>query len=166
VADRLELDRPSNGAANDKKLSKKWESRFWELARVVSEWSKDPRAQVGAVVVARRGVGAIALGYNGFPVGVEDSAERLNNKKIKLDMIVHAEQNALLIAGARAERTTLLVYGKPICARCAGQIIQAGVSRVVAIDPGVDRESSWFKTGIIAVEMLREAGVTVDFREP
>lgn len=144
----------------------KWDQRYWELAGFVAKWSKDPDAQVGAVVTVRKGRGAIALGYNGFPVGVEDRAERLADQEIKLDMVVHAEQNALLIAGQEAEGAEMFVRGKPICSRCAGLIIQAGISRVVSTDPQkADAGSKWRLTGIRAVEMLREADVTVDFME-
>jgi dCMP deaminase len=100
----------------------KWDQRFCDLAQFVSDWSKDPNAQVGAVIFSRRG-GDITVGYNGFPMGVEDTEERLRNKSIKLDMIVHAEVNAIIAAGIRAQGSTLYVWGRPVCARCAGSII-------------------------------------------
>jgi dCMP deaminase len=104
------------------------------------------------------------LGYNGFPRGVEDRATRLKNQDLKLEMIVHAEQNALRIAGRGAFAGTIYVSGKPVCARCAGLIIQAGIKRVVATNPNkVSKSSDWRETGIIAVQMLREAKVRVDF---
>lgn len=141
----------------------KWDTRFCELAKFVSEWSKDPNAKVGAVVFSRRG-GDISIGYNGFPMGVEDSAERLEDQEIKLELIVHAEQNALIAAGSRTAGSTLYVWGKPICARCAGSIIQAGVKRVVALSPdSVASESKWHRTGKIAHQMFVEAGIEVDF---
>ena len=115
-------------------MNNKWDERFWRLAAFVAQWSKDPKAKVGAVITSKK-AGAIALGYNGFPSGVEDSAERLESTDIKLDMIIHAEQNALFIAGSAAEGGDFFVWGKPICSRCAGLIIQAGISRVVAEDP-------------------------------
>lgn len=143
----------------------KWDQRFCELAEVVSEWSKDPNAKVGAVLFAKRG-GDITIGYNGFPFGVEDSVERLEDPELKLELIVHAEQNALLAAGSRAEGSTLYVWGKPICARCAGSIIQSGVKRVVALSPdAVAKESKWRKSGTYAQQMFEEAGVTMDFYE-
>ena len=144
----------------------KWDNRFCQLARFVSQWSKDPNAKVGAVVFARRG-GDIAIGYNGFPMGVEDSAERLQDPEIKLDMIVHAEENAIIAAGGRAKGSTIYVWGKPVCARCAGSIIQAGVRCVMAMSPeSVPAESKWRKTGEIACQMFREAGIQVDFYDP
>ena len=42
------------------------------------------------------------------------------------------------IEGARGAGSTLYVWGKPICARCAGPIIQAGVKRIGRAKPGVD----------------------------
>jgi dCMP deaminase len=44
----------------------------------------------------------VAAGYNGFPIGVEDSAERLQNKEIKNQMVVHAEENAALLASGHS----------------------------------------------------------------
>jgi len=147
----------------DAKAMDKWDQRFRDLARFVSEWSKDPNAKVGAVVFSKRG-GNISVGYNGFPVGVEDSVERLQDTEVKLELIVHAEQNALIAAGASAQGATIYVWGKPVCARCAGSIIQAGIKRVVALNPDdVPPDSKWHKTGKFAQEMFQEAGVEMDF---
>lgn len=147
----------------DSKPMEKWDARFCELAKFVSEWSKDPNAKVGAVVFSKRG-GDVSIGYNGFPMGVEDSAEWLEDLETKLELVVHAEQNALIAAGSRTMGSTLFVWGKPVCARCAGSIIQAGVKRVVALNPdSVNAESKWHKTGKVAQQIFLEAGVEVDF---
>lgn len=140
----------------------KWDERFCNLAKYVSEWSKDPKAKVGAVIFSKAG-GDISIGYNGFPMGVEDSAERLEDQELKLELIVHAELNALIAAGSRANGSTIYVWGKPVCARCAGSIIQAGVKRVVALAPNLKGDSKWDKSGQIAVQMFSEAGVKMDF---
>ncbi len=140
---------------------KKWDERFCKLAKYISQWSKDPNAKVGAVLFLKKG-GNISIGYNGIPMGVEDSAERLTDSVIKLELVVHAELNALIAAGSRASGSTVYVWGKPICARCAGPIIQAGVKRIVALAPG-DSESKWDKSGKVAHQMFLEAGIIVDF---
>ena len=141
----------------------KWDTRFCELSKFVANWSKDPNTKVGAVVVSQRG-GAISLGYNGFPMGVEDSAERLEDGVLKLELVVHAEQNALISAGPKAEGATIYVWGKPVCARCAGSIIQAGIKRVVALSPdSVKQSSKWHATGKLSLQMFKEADVKVDF---
>lgn len=146
-----------------KKPISKWDQRFIDLAKFVSGWSKDPNSKVGAVVVTNEG-GAIALGYNGFPAGIEDD-KRLDNRDLKLDMITHAEQNALLIAGSRAKGASLYVWGKPICARCAVLIIQAGIERIIATNPEdeIDKNSAWYESGVLAVKMFREVNMEMTF---
>lgn len=144
-------------------MKEKWDSRYWELAKFASDWSKDPNAKVGAIITRNNG-GVIALGYNGFPSGVEDNVERLTNNDIKLQIIIHAEENALLIAGNAAQASQIFVWGKPICSRCACSIIQAGISRVVSMNPeNIDKESKWYESGIIAIRLFEEAGVKVHF---
>jgi dCMP deaminase len=53
----------------------------------------------------------------------------------------------------------MYVFGKPVCARCAGTIIQAGIKRVVAQSPKEGTDSKWDKSGAIAIKMLDEAKV-------
>jgi dCMP deaminase len=143
----------------------KWDQRFCELAKFVAEWSKDPSAKVGAVIVSRRG-GDVTVGYNGLPMGVEDTDARLQDKEVKLEMIVHAEVNAIVAAGLRAQNSTLYVWGKPICARCAGPIIQSGVKRVVALSPEAGAaDSKWRKTGETALNMMKEVEIEIDLYE-
>ncbi len=137
---------------------KKWNGRFLKVAELAAKWSKDRRAQVGAVVVDAQGQIA-GVGYNGFPKLVEDSAERYRDTDTKLEMVVHAEENALLGAGMRARGGSLYVFGKPICARCAGSLIQSGITRVVAEKPKKGTDSKWDKSGKFALQMLKEAKI-------
>ncbi len=136
----------------------KWDTRFCLLAKYVSGWSKD-QTKVGAVLFSQKG-GDITIGYNGFPFGVEDSAERLENTQVKLDFVVHAEVNAIIAAGSRARGATLYVWGKPICSRCAGPIIQAGIKKVVCQKPS-SNGGKWDKSGSISEKMFKEAGIEV-----
>jgi dCMP deaminase len=136
----------------------KWDERFFSVARLASEWSKDPKAKVGAVVVDAQGQIA-GVGYNGFPKLVEDSAERYADDDTKLEMVVHAEENAILGAGPRARGGSIYVFGKPVCARCAGTIIQAGVRCVVAQEPKEGTNSKWDKSGRTSCKMLNEARI-------
>jgi dCMP deaminase len=137
----------------------KWDSRYLGLAHHIAQWSKDPRAKVGAVLVNQRFARVVATGFNGFPSNVEDSAERLENKSKKLQMILHAEQNALLHAGRDARECDAYVVGKPVCNVCATLLIQSGVRRVVAAAPRANTGSYWDRVGLLAIDMLREAGV-------
>ena len=72
-----------------------WDKRFLDLAEHVAGWSKDPSTQVGCVIVNDKRV-VVGLGYNGFPRGVEDTPERLNDRPTKYLMVQHAEVNAIL----------------------------------------------------------------------
>ncbi len=146
---------------------RKWDRRFLELARHISQWSKDPSTQVGAVIVdeKRRIVG---MGYNGFPRGVEDRIDRYANKLTKYSLIVHAETNAILNANNFVEDCTIYIWPQfcnrmpPTCNECAKVIIQSGIKRVVAYAIGHRREE-WMESLKIAREMYREAGVEVDY---
>src|ERR1700757_3495299 len=110
-----------------------WDKRYLSIAKEVSTWSKDPSTQVGAVIADRFGR-IVAVGYNGFPKKIEDDA-RLNKRSMKYKITVHAEANVALIAGEKARKGTIYVYGAPVCADCAGILIQAGIKRVVARSP-------------------------------
>lgn len=149
----------ANINSNEPKDAEKWDSRYLQLAKLMSEWSKDPRAKVGAAIVNPRLGRLIAIGFNGFPSNVEDDVERLENSETKLSMTIHAEQNALLFAGRDARECDAYVVGKPVCSMCATLLIQAGVKRVVAAKPKEGTTSKWDKVGLRALEMLHEAGV-------
>ena len=74
----------------------KWDTRFLGLAAHISAWSKDPSSQVGAVI--SDGNRIVSLGYNGFAAGVEDRRERLDDRDCKLNLTIHAEENAMIFA--------------------------------------------------------------------
>src|SRR5690348_4036 len=112
----------------------KWDERYLRIAKKISKWSKDPSSKVGAVIADDNGRVA-ALGFNGFPKNVHDTAERLSDRSKKYPRVVHAEANAAPIAGRAARGGTVYVYGRPICSHCAGILIQAGIQRVVAEPP-------------------------------
>ena len=105
-------------------MTNKWDRRFFDLAFYIAGWSKDPSTKVGAVVVDPGNRRIVSTGFNGFPLGVEDTEARLENREVKYEMVVHAEQNALLFAGPQAIGCTLYVTPLPPCARCAVIIIQ------------------------------------------
>ncbi len=101
------------------------------LARDFTVLSKDPSTKVGAVVVTDGRVNGI--GWNAFPKGVEETDERLNDRETKYKFMVHAEIDALLMAGD-AHGGTLYSTVYP-CATCAGAAIQAGIHRIVCGQP-------------------------------
>jgi dCMP deaminase len=140
----------------------RWDRRYLGLAAHIRQWSKDPRGRVGAVLVAPELNRIVATGFNGFPSRVEDDVDRLSDKPTKLEMMVHAEQSALLFAGREARGCTLYVVGKPVCNHCAVLSIQAGIRRVVAAPPRNGTRSEWDRRGHISARLFTEAGLRFD----
>ena len=142
-------------------MSEKWDRRFLELASHISTWSKDPSTKVGCVVVGEdREIRS--TGFNGFPRGIEDDAERLEDRAQKYPLICHAEENAIMHAariGISLKSNTAYVTWPP-CSRCTRSLIQAGVSEVV-YPAGIDIPERWEKDLEIALGMMEEAGISV-----
>lgn len=143
----------------------KWDSRFIELAKFYSTFSKDPSRKIGAVAVDPIKRTVLSCGFNGFPRGIEDTKERLNNREEKYKYVVHAEMNAIYNAclnGTSLDGSTLFVYGLPVCSECAKGIIQVGIKHVAflveEVIPPVWTES-WERTR----KMFEEASVTYDY---
>ena len=141
----------------------KWDRRLLELAKHISTWSKDPSTQVGAVVALGRDV--LGVGYNGFPKGVNDDPERYNNRELKYKLVVHAEVNALLMAGRKAKGATIYVYPTfflpSMCNECCKVAIQSGIREVVGYDivPDPERAARWAEAKNLTRMMLEEAGI-------
>ena len=138
----------------------KWDTRFFEVAVLVSSWSKDPGTRVGAVLVSDRRV--LATGYNGFPSGIDDNPARYADREVKLAYTVHAEVNALLNAaknGAKTEGSTLYATFHP-CVNCAAAIIQGGIKSVVcpSIESAPER---WWDSFSRARDLMCEAGIEI-----
>ena len=123
----------------------------------MSTWSKDPRKQVGAVITDHQYVRGV--GFNGFPRGVEDEMWRLEDRETKLQLVVHAEVNAIL--AARGVGDTIYVWPQLPCSQCAGLIIQAGIKTVVTAIESQYQESSWNKDLVQSV--LSQGRVSVVF---
>ena len=130
------------------------------LAFDVARMSKDPKRQVGALIVAQDG-GPISWGYNGFARGIKDD-KRLYDNEIKLSMVVHAEANAVFNA-ARAGTSTLggiMVCTLFPCVNCTNAIIQAGITEVICPDLKIAEPSSkWAAAMEQSSALLIEAGV-------
>lgn len=137
----------------------KWDKRYLRLAYFVSGWSKDPSTKVGTVI-ARPNKSVCSVGFNGLPMGVKDTEERLTNRELKYPMIVHGELNAISFAqDPTMEGYTL--YNMPFqpCSKCAGPIIQKGIKRVVA--PWSDNPR-WVEDFNLAAQMFSEKGVILE----
>ena len=140
-------------------MSEKWDRRFIDLALHISEWSKDPSTKVGCIVVGEdREIRS--TGFNGFPRGIEDSMERLEDRELKYPLICHAEENAIMHAariGISLKDCTAYVTWPP-CTRCARSLIQAGVTEVVYPD-NIEIPDRWVEDFERSSSMMKEAGV-------
>ena len=134
--------------------SEQWDYRFLDLSKLIASWSKDPSTKVGAVIVDedRR---ILSLGYNGFPLGISDD-KRLDNREIKYKMVVHAECNALLFCSEPPVGATIYTYPFMPCPKCAGMIIQTGITRVVSYESNNER---WSEEFALSRNMFKEAGI-------
>ena len=143
----------------------KWDHSFMEMAQLVSTWAScyQEERKVGAVIVKDKRV--MTTGYNGAPAGLPTCKERGECLRRKLGVAsgthaeicyaVHAEQNAIIQAarlGTVLDGATLYCTHQP-CVICAKMIINAGIKRIVYGEGYPDE---------FALELLREAGVTVE----
>ena len=119
-----------------------WDLRFLRMAELVSTWSKDPSTKTGAVI-ALPDHRVASLGFNGFPKGMEDRAEWLENREEKYSRIIHCEMNALMFAGRDVAGCTLYTWPFPSCDRCAVHMLQAGIRRFVAPIPSPELQERW-----------------------
>lgn len=150
-------------------MSQKWDRHFLGMALYHSRLSKDPSTRVGSVIVGPdREI--LSAGFNGFPRGIADTPERLNDRDMKLKLIVHAEMNALLAAartGVRLKGCTLylaatddsgLIWGGCPCTRCSVEIIQVGIAEIVSY-PVKSVPSRWRDDIALAEQLIHEAGI-------
>lgn len=134
-----------------------------EMARKVSEWSKDPNTKVGAVAVGSKGQ-ILSQGFNGFPRGILDSSDRLDDRETKYKYVVHAEMNVIYNAtysGVSLDKASLYVYGLPVCSECCKGIIQVGISRVYVSKECLELRPHWQESWMRSVDMFSEAGLEV-----
>jgi dCMP deaminase len=146
-------------------MSEKWDNRYLELARHISEWSKDPSTKIGAVAIGEHGQ-VLSQGYNGFPRGISDDDFRLTVREVKYKYIVHAEMNAIYNAsfnGISLAGSTMYVHGLPCCSECAKGLIQVGVKRVVMRAMTIPEK--WQESWKLSKSMFEEAEVEIKIYE-
>jgi dCMP deaminase len=110
-----------------------WQEYFMALAVLAAERSKDPNSQVGACIVSKEKQ-IVSLGYNGWPVGIEEEALPWQREGDFLDTkyayVVHSEPNAILNARGRNLKDCEIYVTLFPCNECAKLIIQAGICKV------------------------------------
>jgi dCMP deaminase len=136
----------------------KWDEYFMGVALLSAMRSKDPGTQVGACIVNEK-KRIVGIGYNGFPIGVQDDKFPWNNDGEWLDnkypYVVHAEPNAILNATVPLDGSTLYVTLFP-CNECAKLIIQSGIKHIVYLEDKYHDNKEF----VASRKMLNAAGVT------
>lgn len=138
-----------------------WDQRFMELALHVASWSKDQSTKVGCVVVSPSQE-VLALGYNGFPRGLDDDRIERHVAPAKYAWTEHAERNAVFSAarvGVSLRGATMYLPWFP-CPDCARAIVQSGVKTLVAVEPD-HSDPRWGEGFPVADGILRECGVEI-----
>jgi dCMP deaminase len=140
----------------------KWDLRFIERAKAVSEYSKDKNTKTGAVIVNDDKT-EITMGYNGFPRNADDDTDqRRYERPHKYFWTEHAERNAIYKAarlGVSTKDTKMYCTYFP-CADCSRAIIQAGIHTLYTEKPDFNHHK-WGESWLEALIMLKECGVEV-----
>ena len=140
----------------------KWDKRFAMLSKTIAEWSSCFQAnrKVGAIIVRDKRI--LTTGYNGAPSGLKNCIERGECLRRKLNIpsgtrqetcyAIHAEQNAIIQAakmGISIQGATLYCTHQP-CTICSKMIVNAGIVRVVYLNPYPDE---------FAADIFRQANI-------
>lgn len=113
-----------------------WDQYFMAVAKLSAMRSKDPHTQVGCCIVNPQNR-IVSLGYNGFPIGINDddfSWDRKNEKDplaTKYWYVCHAELNAIINAKGKDLYGCKLYVTHFPCNECAKAIIQSGIKEVI-----------------------------------
>ena len=138
--------------------------RMGELCGLVKTWSKDRSRKTSAVIMDSCGDTIVAIGWNGFPRGIDDEVEARHERPAKYLWTEHAERNAIYNAARKGVSTLGCLMFMPWypCADCARAIIQAGIFEVYCVEPDWD-DPRWADDFKVVKEMLDEADVAVTF---
>jgi dCMP deaminase len=117
----------------EKEKENKYDLKYLEIAKKISELSHAKRKKVGSIIVKDSVI--ISDGFNGTPTGFENECEDIdgNTKWYTL----HSEANAIMklvrIGGTSAIGATLYITLSP-CKECAKLILQSGISKVIYLE--------------------------------
>lgn len=144
-----------------------WDECFMFEAIVASMRSKDPRTQVGAVIVDENNH-LLSQGYNGAVKGMDDRTDMpwdsLGEQtgdimQIKNTFVVHAEANAIQnYTGEKIRLKNAKIYVTLFpCLECTKLIITSGISKVVYLNMYSKKD-----TVLASKYMFNKAGVSVE----
>lgn len=105
---------------------------YMDIAETIAKRSHDTETQVGAVLVNNKTGAILAISYNGFIRGADDTALP-TTRPDKAPYIIHAEQNIIANCarlGISMEDCSLVCTLSP-CILCMRLLYQCGITRVV-----------------------------------
>ena len=122
---------------------------YQRFAEALALRSTDGSQKVGCVVVSGDLERVLGVGYNGGAAGMSDREFIPSDRS----GYVHAEENALLKAGAIEKDKIMFITHTP-CVMCAKRAINSGVARVHCRQPNLRGDA-------MGVELLRQVGKQV-----
>jgi len=126
-----------------------WDSIWMRFARTIAERSRDPRHQVGAVIVSANNTQVLAVGYNGDQAGGPNEVESLDPGQ---SGFLHAEINALIKSDYNNPVAKRMYVTLSPCRTCAKALINGGIDEVIYDDEYRDTSG---------LNLLRQAGISV-----
>ena len=130
---------------------------FMRMAHLMSERSKDPSTQSGAVIVTPNNV-VIGLGYNGFPRGTDTGnfpwGREGGFKDTTYAYVCHTEENAIFNANNPVKNCKIYCTLFP-CNECAKAIVQNGITEVIYCSDKYHDDDIW----IVSRKIFDAAGV-------
>ena len=136
----------------------KWDERYLSLAKLVASWSKDPSTKVGGCIIDENG-NPVSFGFNGFPKGMQDSQERLDDRGYKYAHTIHSEENCMLFAGRTYFEGCTIYITHPPCSGCLCKMKQRRLTNVVCLDGGEDFKSRWNTDSVMS--LAKELGINI-----
>jgi dCMP deaminase len=140
-----------------------WHEFYIGMCLHISQKSKDRSTKLGAVIVGANEE-VLAIGFNGFPRGVDDEEERFHERPMKYRITEHAERNAIYNAARRGimlEGATMYLPFEPTpCTDCTRGVIQSGIKRIIGTDVKFTGKGiQWDEDLMLANEMLKQAEI-------
>lgn len=143
-------EKPREGAIS-------WDECFMRMTHVISERSKDPSTQAGAVIVTNNNV-VVGMGYNGFPRGIDSEIFPWDRDgdfvDTKYAYVCHAEENAIYNANVQTKECKIYCTLFP-CNECTKTIIQNGIKEIIYESDKYHDEPIW----VASRRMLDAAGI-------
>lgn len=138
--------------------------QYLDIVKSIAKASKDS-TKVGAVLIGPDGEGG-PWGYNGAPRGcsADESDDLRNQRPEKYYWLEHAERNAIYTAARTGFKTIgcTMVITHPPCMDCARAIVQAGIKKVLFIEPTEDFIKRWEKHVLRSLKLFEECGVQIE----